>query len=507
VLSQEKAFVCGHCGRLVLTKFTIISFLFVLQGQLGKPHNNDVALDETCTITSVTSAKFDVLFFCYMHVPSQSINQSIDNSLPHCNVLVLVADRQATDKLASDRRESGDDLTATPFLFRKCCIAVSWSRYMAVAMQYGAPEGIHLPNRSSESSLSTNTSARMRECAPEESLGNGEEKGEEDQGKNLIDESEKDTGTEDNNSTDRKKFVFDATKRTASSFQGSTASSTTEDDQAEEMPQNLPVEKGITAWVKRQTQAIKDNKKKRLKTDPLEGIIHLDKPIVLCQEIYDKFIGNHQTSVLSKDRAIELLRQDLEQHMKEGEIDGNDYPFLAGQDEIFAQLELLRKSEDERSQSGEPFTQQKANEAGDLTNKFQDNNKDDCSADEPGNKEQPVANGETDHQLEETQRSCPQQEHVNGESENESAPQFNGDISGKGSTLTSSADDDDCEIEERQGEEDKEPLIGYWKWENTWTTHQMKMHVAKGSDLALHVVMAIIANQVRYERNAIAMTV
>merc|ERR1712216_559454 len=53
----------------------------------------------------------------------------------------------------------------------------------------------------------------------------------------------------------------------------------------------------------------------------------------------------------------------------------------------------------------------------------------------------------------------------------------------------------------------QEPLIGYWAWENTLRTHKMKMHVAKNADLALHVVIAIIANQVRYERNAIAMTV
>ena len=56
-------------------------------------------------------------------------------------------------------------------------------------------------------------------------------------------------------------------------------------------------------------------------------------------------------------------------------------------------------------------------------------------------------------------------------------------------------------------EAEEESLIGYWKWENTFTVHKMKMHVAKGSDLALHCVMAIIVNQVRYERNAIAMTV
>lgn len=56
-------------------------------------------------------------------------------------------------------------------------------------------------------------------------------------------------------------------------------------------------------------------------------------------------------------------------------------------------------------------------------------------------------------------------------------------------------------------EEEEQPLVGYWSWDNTFRVHKMKMHLAKGSDLSLHVVLAIIANQVRYERNAIAMTV
>jgi hypothetical protein len=30
----------------------------------------------------------------------------------------------------------------------------------------------------------------------------------------------------------------------------------------------------------------------------------------------------------------------------------------------------------------------------------------------------------------------------------------------------------------------------------------MKMHLAKSSDLALHVVLAVVTNQLRYERHA-----
>jgi len=52
-----------------------------------------------------------------------------------------------------------------------------------------------------------------------------------------------------------------------------------------------------------------------------------------------------------------------------------------------------------------------------------------------------------------------------------------------------------------------EPLVGYWIWDNTMQVHKMKMTVAKDSDLALHVVLAVVTNQLRLERNMLLTTV
>ena len=52
-----------------------------------------------------------------------------------------------------------------------------------------------------------------------------------------------------------------------------------------------------------------------------------------------------------------------------------------------------------------------------------------------------------------------------------------------------------------------EPLMGYWSWKNTYTVHKMELHLAQNSDLALHLVLAIVCNQVRSERNAVALSV
>jgi hypothetical protein len=48
------------------------------------------------------------------------------------------------------------------------------------------------------------------------------------------------------------------------------------------------------------------------------------------------------------------------------------------------------------------------------------------------------------------------------------------------------------------------PLVGYFSWKHTtmnFAQHKMVLHLAKNSDLALHLVLSIIVNQVRSERN------
>jgi hypothetical protein len=75
------------------------------------------------------------------------------------------------------------------------------------------------------------------------------------------------------------------------------------------------------------------------------------------------------------------------------------------------------------------------------------------------------------------------------------------------STTTPSLPTEGKGATEQDKEPQQQPLVGYWTWKHTYTVHKMEMHLAKNSDLALHVVLAILVNQVRYERNALAMTV
>lgn len=48
------------------------------------------------------------------------------------------------------------------------------------------------------------------------------------------------------------------------------------------------------------------------------------------------------------------------------------------------------------------------------------------------------------------------------------------------------------------------PLDGHWVWEHTINTHKMKMNLAKGCDVALHCVLAVMTNMVSLERIASA---
>jgi len=46
------------------------------------------------------------------------------------------------------------------------------------------------------------------------------------------------------------------------------------------------------------------------------------------------------------------------------------------------------------------------------------------------------------------------------------------------------------------------PLVGWWVWEHTKRRHQLKMHLAKGTDIALHCIVAITCNMVNVEKQA-----
>lgn len=185
----------------------------------------------------------------------------------------------------------------------------------------------------------------------------------------------------------------------------------------------------VQHWFQKHSKNFRDKSRKVLhstlaSSHPLEGVLDLDKPLLLCQEIYTRLIGNHQTTRISKDRVLTLLRQDMAHYLKNNPKEGEaDVPMIL---------------------TTEPFER----------------------SDEDSSPGSGVEESKTATEMDEQDKRQPDEEIAKDE-----------------------------------------PLVAYWNWEHSFQSQKMKMHLAKNSDLALHVVVAIIVNQVRYERNAIAMTV
>lgn len=341
-------------------------------------------------------------------------------------------DDEATQKVAVEFAERQEPCS-TPVLFRKACITVSWSRYMAVAAMFGAPTvDMLLPNSKDQGEADSShggDDSLFMEASKIASRMVRRTGCNEDEGDISDTKEEPDfIADEPIRLSYSMPELYEPPSRDFSDDPEEIPSSATARSEPEvEEPFRITAEssQNVKAWINKQSKQIREKSKHYLnqakakapEVDPLEGVIRLNKPLILCQEIYNKIIGNHQTSLVSKDEVLELLKEDMAQHLAEHPEDSNTQ---GGDNLLLSAEELVLSSE----------------------------------SPDDGKSNGLLRGGETK-----------------------------------------------CKDEVEQ------PLVAYWWWENTLRTHKMKMHVAKGVDLSLHVVLAIIVNQVRYERNAIAMTV
>ena len=417
-----------------------------------------------------------------------------------------IADKAESEKASTDYPER--NLLGPLQLFKRGCVIVSWSRYIAISCFFGPPTVEMLMASSSIDDDSANDddnrgsdkvgnvaeggepleddlfaqasqiSARMRErtvsadgsldppkvsfsysSGVEESKsfeeespndkaanthGNNPSSDTKDTDGSLPTESVRGSLSEDTEVPSR---GVAAIQSSASMPEIGTAPSNKDDDSlasgsvhstASRRTRLMASASAASVWIRQKSARIREKKNAYLYSTtnakhPLEGVIHLDKPLLLCQEIYNKFIGNHQTIVVSKEKALELLEQDNAQHVKDHP---DDLEEAAADDPVLTvDGKVIVPSEDENKEVSPDNT--------------------------------------------------------------------NGDVKTEGElrdAVPSSSIEDDKE----------QPLVGYWNWEHNFRAikiQKMRMHVAKGADLALHVVVAILVNQVRYERNALAMTI
>jgi hypothetical protein len=235
----------------------------------------------------------------------------------------------------------------------------------------------------------------------------------------------------------------------------------------------------------------------------LEGVVDLDAPLLQCQTVLgSKAI--YQTCLIDKEETLKLWILDdalnKERFLKYEEMNQFQDPFrnpLAKavayekeQLETDMDIEALKKwfsalyvvddqlllaQESDKANGKRPRKSRfsfrmsrKSNDTGDTSTEAQDDGEEESgSANADGAKASELANTDTKDE------SKSVEDKVYGSS--------------KGI------------VEEDNNERRKEPLVAYWQWKNTYTTHKMQMHLAKNSDLALHVVLSIILNISRYE--------
>jgi hypothetical protein len=246
--------------------------------------------------------------------------------------------------------------------------------------------------------------------------------------------------------------------------------------------------KKLTKWVKENTA--------ELPSDPLEGYLVLDKVILKCEEI-NSFLGQHQTMLVGEKEAKQLKRQELKAAAESGSDaynpNANYNKDSMSAEEATSSTRPLKehavKLESEKSFPRMRKLGKWLKKVGEAGSEWATSTT--CSREEAS----------LDPKTEIDQRKA-------SSSATENPPIPPADNGGNLRRVPSSASLDGASVVSSTSKsEDLEPLIGFWNWDNTMRVHKMKMHVAEGSDLALHVVLAIVTNQLRYERNVVVTTV
>lgn len=380
--------------------------------------------------------------------------------------------REATSKLAAELVETQTISSSEeiPKLYKRCCITLSWSRYMMVAAHYGPPS-VHMlmenaaqqhsdrlgfasaannDSRDLEPAICTqeNTSATKEEVDGDEACSGSsgtdladlltqvQEENTDLPAAECIDEKTDKNSTEELASsaqesvgllpgatfasmTNIRKWLQSSTSHMAGTNGDSTAGTekpstdetllpkehppSTERDADNRASVNTMSTLSLRKWAANKSGTFRRRFNSGITDkggeDLQEGVVDLNKPLLLCQEIYNRVFGNFQTSRVSRDEVLIWLKIDREQHMK-------DHPDETEIDPEYEQFD----------------TAQEANAV-------------------------PSPGSGVEECKDEEQSSEPS------------------------STVS---------------ETGSQPLVGYWRWEHTMKTHRMELRLAKGTDLGTH---------------------
>ena len=257
--------------------------------------------------------------------------------------------------------------------------------------------------------------------------------------------------------------------------------------------------------------------------------------LLLCQEIYNKLIGTHQTSYVSRDEVLQMLAMEEASQQKgsfRAELSPHNEPAgatpTASSSESNPMIHAVESfQEGTTSAASTPSSKRKNSWLGfGLIPKTASIDESVSIAEEPPTKTTASSSGGIFDKNNENENATKISAHLEDSEEqqlmtlDEILPSglqslLDNDLptppTSKASSTRSTPKNNATSIPATNTSSSSlrasQPLVGYWTWKNTYKVHKMRLHLAKNSDLAMHVVLAILVNQVRYERNAVAMTV
>jgi hypothetical protein len=522
-------------GRTVQPHYTTFS----IQKQAYNQRDYDV-IDEDLNLVYTTKSVLGTIasFDVYTMDDTPLLRVSADLARRHWMVFryhVPVFDQQKPDvvasaKIAAEYRELG--LTSNPpLLYRAACITVGWSRYLAVCARFGPPatsSATTLGNQKLDTNKSkiihdedaTDDALFMAASKVTSQMINREavvkDRGGSTKADGVVDSLAVSSGqkatvrvstkeeVEDNMNDDDNKDTQQQPQKTEQKEQSTapldnpsdpmhlsasmpelSLSSSTDKASASPIPHSDSTHSlRIRRANSKKSLVFKWNKKQAsIKRDPLQGVLSLDEPLLLCREIYNRIIGNHQTSIITKEKVLELFQQDHAEHAtaETKDTDTNDPIHELLQANSQEENELLPGESMEAEwnpdwEETEGHAVYKVVTAGTVDESTIEQNADEgTQADTTNNKAATTTSNDNSSDSIDT---------TNGKL----------DLTNEGNHETNSNNNN-------ESPRDKQPLVGYWAWENTLRVHKMRLHLAQRGDLAQHVVLAIIMNQVRCERH------
>lgn len=371
-------------------------------------------------------------------------------------------------------------------LFRKACITVTWARYHAVVDPYEPPAREKDEEEDTTDSLveekktddvaaeeSATIDGQVDGTAYTESMGLGNDIA---QSAGVVNETTTDKDPLGSVVPENAHATAQSSPDEPSSLPIGSSSNVRGTDNPKITKQSSSLRASID-WVKTRAAATMETVgAPYLPTDRNEGVITLDNPLLKVQEI-NSLSGQHQTMLIRREEVQKLKDEEL---LIEAKLAGevfhctNDEPLATHGNEDGDSALLIGTNMDDATKVSDDSI---------------------AAASVMRNDEESDDSSDTFLSAEDRKEKSEEPATSDASASNVDSDENQGSALNRDSGTNENIDNDE------------QPLLGFWSWDSRIRVHRMRMHLGAGADLALHIVLAVVTNQLRYERHAMAVAV